>query len=125
MSKIIGIDLGTTNSGVAVMDLGIPSVIPDADGLRLTPSVVGLANPDAPLVGVPAQRQAAVHATDTIASVKRFMGRRGDEIEGEAMARTYTVIGKGDAPPADGLEHFLVEFEVFLLLFQNNPVSCQ
>jgi len=98
VSKIIGIDLGTTNSVVAVMDLGIPSVIPDADGQRLTPSVVGLANPDAPLVGVPAQRQAAVHATDTIASVKRFMGRRGDEIEGEAMARTYTVIGKGDAP---------------------------
>jgi molecular chaperone DnaK len=98
VSKIIGIDLGTTNSVVAVMDLGIPSVIPDADGLRLTPSVVGLANPDAPLVGVSALRQAAVHATDTIASVKRFMGRRGDEIAAEDMARTYAVIGKGDAP---------------------------
>jgi molecular chaperone DnaK len=98
VSKIIGIDLGTTNSVVAVMDLGIPSVIPDADGRRLTPSVVGLGNPAAPLVGVPAQRQAAVHATDTVASVKRFMGRRGDEIAAEDMARTYTVIGKGDAP---------------------------
>jgi molecular chaperone DnaK len=98
VSKIIGIDLGTTNSVVAVMDLGVPSVIPDADGHRLTPSVVGLTAPDAPLVGVPAQRQAAVHAIDTVASVKRFMGRRGDEIGDEAMARTYTVIGKGDAP---------------------------
>ena len=98
MSNIIGIDLGTTNSVVSVIDMGMPVVIPDRDGARLTPSVIGYADPDQPLVGTPAVRQAALHPADTVASVKRFMGRRGDEIGDEEMARTYTVVGKGEAP---------------------------
>ncbi len=97
MSHIIGIDLGTTNSVVATIDMGMPVVIPDADGALLTPSVVGYAE-DPPLVGTPAVRQAALHPSDTIASVKRFMGRRGNEIDREEMPRTYQVVGKGDAP---------------------------
>jgi molecular chaperone DnaK len=96
MSKIIGIDLGTTNSVVAVIDLGVPVVIPDAEGRRLTPSVVGLNDPDRPLVGAAALRQAALHPADTVASVKRFMGRRGDELAAEEVPRTYAVVGKGD-----------------------------
>jgi molecular chaperone DnaK len=98
MSKIIGIDLGTTNSVVSVIDMGLPVVIPDAEGQRLTPSVVGLNDPEAPLVGLPAVRQAALHPADTVASVKRFMGRRGNEIGAEEMPRTYAVVGKGEAP---------------------------
>ncbi|MFQ5508662.1 MAG: molecular chaperone DnaK [Leptospirillia bacterium] len=98
MEKIIGIDLGTTNSVVSVIDLGMPVVIPDSEGRRLTPSVVSYTDPDTPLVGVPALRQLAVHPTDTITSVKRFMGRRGGEIQDEDMPRTYTVVGKDDAP---------------------------
>jgi molecular chaperone DnaK len=98
MSKIIGIDLGTTNSVVSVIDMGMPVVLPDAEGKRLTPSVVGLHAPAAPLVGLPAVRQAVLHPADTVASVKRFMGRRGEEIAGEEMPRTYAVVGKGDQP---------------------------
>ncbi|MDH4228465.1 MAG: molecular chaperone DnaK [Nitrospirota bacterium] len=96
MSKIVGIDLGTTNSVVAVIDMGLPVVIPDAGGLRLTPSVVGYNDPEKPLVGVAALRQAALHPADTVTSVKRFMGRRGKEIAGDEMPRTYAVIGRGD-----------------------------
>ncbi|MBI5137861.1 MAG: molecular chaperone DnaK [Nitrospirae bacterium] len=98
MSQIIGIDLGTTNSVVATIDMGMPVVIPDLGGAHLTPSVVGYAEPDKPLVGTPAVRQAALHPADTVASVKRFIGRRGSEIQDEEMPRTYTVVGVGDAP---------------------------
>ncbi len=98
MSQIIGIDLGTTNSVVAVIDMGMPVVIPDAEGHRLTPSVVGYADPKAPLVGDPAARQAALNPEDTVASVKRFMGRRGDDLAKEEMPRTYQVVGKEDSP---------------------------
>ena len=100
MSKIIGIDLGTTNSVVSVIDMGVPVVIPDAEGKRLTPSVVSYADPEKPLVGDPAVRQAALHPADTISSVKRYIGRRGDEIAEDELPRTYTVIGTGDQTAA-------------------------
>ncbi|MAF09892.1 molecular chaperone DnaK, partial [Candidatus Poribacteria bacterium] len=74
MAKIIGIDLGTTNSCVAVMEGGEPVVIPNAEGARTTPSVVAFAKDDERLVGAAAKRQAVTNAENTIFSIKRFMG---------------------------------------------------
>jgi len=99
MSKIVGIDLGTTNSLVATVDSGIPYVIADADGLRLTPSVVHVPGPDAsPIVGHKANRIRSVRPSDTVYSVKRFMGRRGADIPREEMLVTYPVQGDGTGP---------------------------
>ena len=75
MSKIIGIDLGTTNSCVAVMEGGKPTVIANAEGARTTPSVVAFTKTGERLVGEPAKRQAVTNADRTIASIKRHMGR--------------------------------------------------
>ena len=79
--KIIGIDLGTTNSVVAVMEGHEPKVIPNAEGNRLTPSVVAFTEKGEVLVGEPARRQAVTNPTRTIYSVKRFMGRRHNEVQ--------------------------------------------
>ena len=99
MSKIVGIDLGTTNSLVAVVDSGFPYVIADADGQRLTPSVVHFPGADqAPVVGHKANRVRALHPAQTVYSVKRFMGRRGAEIPREEMVVTYPVRGEGGGP---------------------------
>ncbi len=84
MAKIIGIDLGTTNSCVAVMDGGEPVVIPNAEGARTTPSVVAFAKDGERLVGAAAKRQAVTNAESTIFSIKRFMGRGFAEIGSEA-----------------------------------------
>jgi molecular chaperone DnaK (HSP70) len=81
--KIIGIDLGTTNSVVAVMEGGDVTVIPNQDGGRLTPSVVAFTPKGDTLVGDPAKRQAITNPTETIYSIKRFMGRRHDEVKTE------------------------------------------
>ncbi len=95
MSKIIGIDLGTTNSLVATVDSGIPLVIADSEGRRLTPSVVHFATADAePIVGHEANRVRVVKPAETVYSVKRFIGRRGADISREEMLVTYPV--KGD-----------------------------
>jgi molecular chaperone DnaK len=83
MSKIIGIDLGTTNSVVAVMEGGDPTVIPTAEGGRLCPSVVAFSKNGERLVGQTAKRQAVVNSENTIYSIKRFIGRRIDEVENE------------------------------------------
>ncbi len=99
MSRIVGIDLGTTNSLVATVDSGIPLVIADADGQRLTPSVVHFPAPGAePIVGHKASRVRALHPAETVYSVKRFMGRRGTEISHEEMLVTYPVRGEGAGP---------------------------
>ncbi len=90
MSKIIGIDLGTTNSCVAVIEGGEPVVIPNAEGNRTTPSVVGFKDKDV-LVGVAAKRQAITNPTKTIFSAKRFMGRRFSEVKQEAIQMPYLV----------------------------------
>lgn len=96
MSKIVGIDLGTTNSLVATVDSGIPFVIADAEGQRLTPSVVHIPGPDmAPLVGHPANRVRVLKPAETVYSAKRFMGRRGADISREEMLVTYPVRGEG------------------------------
>jgi len=91
--KIIGIDLGTTNSVVAVMEGGDAKVIPNAQGNRLTPSVVAFTDKDETLVGEPARRQAVTNPTRTIYSIKRFMGRRHDEVATEEKMVPYEVVG--------------------------------
>jgi molecular chaperone DnaK len=88
MSKIVGIDLGTTNSLVAIVDSGIPMVLADAEGRRMTPSVVSFAN-DPALVGFPAQRARLAQPSATVYSFKRFMGRRGSEITATDSAVAY------------------------------------
>jgi molecular chaperone DnaK len=99
MSRIVGIDLGTTNSLVAIVDSGIPYVIADADGQRLTPSVVHVPGPEAtPVIGHPANRVRLLKPAETVYSVKRFMGRRGSDIAREEMLVTYPVQGSGAGP---------------------------
>jgi molecular chaperone DnaK len=95
MSKIIGIDLGTTNSVVAVMEGGQPVVIPNQEGGRTTPSVVGFAKSGERLVGQVAKRQAVTNPENTIYSIKRFMGRRFDEVQDEMKRVPYKVV-RGD-----------------------------
>ena len=90
MSKIVGIDLGTTNSLVATVDSGIPFVIADAEGQRLTPSVVHFpAAERRPIVGHEANRVRVLKPAETVYSMKRFMGRRGAEISDEEITVTY------------------------------------
>ncbi|HEV2490390.1 MAG TPA: molecular chaperone DnaK [Candidatus Acidoferrales bacterium] len=92
MSKIIGIDLGTTNSVVAVMQGGEPTVIPNQEGARTTPSVVGITKTGERLVGQVAKRQAITNPENTVYSIKRFMGRRYDEVSTEAKRVPYKVV---------------------------------
>ena len=99
MSKIIGIDLGTTNSVVAVMEAGDPTVIPTAEGSRILPSVVGFNKNGERLVGQTAKRQAVVNPENTVSSIKRFMGRRYDEVATERSMVPYEVV-KGPAGDA-------------------------
>jgi molecular chaperone DnaK len=99
MSKIVGIDLGTTNSLVATVDSGIPLVMADADGRRLTPSIVHYPGPDdEPVVGEPARRVRVLKPAQTVYSIKRFMGRRGNEIAPEEKRVSYPLRGEGSGP---------------------------
>jgi len=91
MSKVIGIDLGTTNSVVAVMEGGEPVVIPNSEGGRTTPSVVAFTKDGERLVGTVARRQAITNPTNTIFSIKRFMGRKHDEVASEEKLVPYKV----------------------------------
>src|SRR5204863_9443501 len=99
MAKIIGIDLGTTNSVVAVMEGNEPKVIVNAEGSRITPSVVGFAKNGERLVGQVAKRQAVTNPENTVFSIKRFMGRKFDEASTEASRVPYkmTRAANGDA----------------------------
>jgi molecular chaperone DnaK len=99
MSKIIGIDLGTTNSVVAVMEGGEPVVITNPEGGRLTPSVVAFTKSGERLVGQVAKRQAVTNPENTVFSIKRFMGRKFDEVSEEMKMVPYQVVraGNGDA----------------------------
>ena len=96
MSKIIGIDLGTTNSVVAVMEGGEPVVITNSEGGRLTPSVVGFTKSGERLVGQVAKRQAVTNPENTVFSIKRFMGRRLDEVSEEMKMVPYPVASDGE-----------------------------
>src|SRR5712664_2478353 len=88
-SKVIGIDLGTTNSVVAVMEGGQPEVIVNQEGARLTPSVIAVAKDGERLVGQVAKRQSVTNPENTVFSIKRFMGRKFDEVSGEASRVPY------------------------------------
>ncbi|TME81763.1 MAG: molecular chaperone DnaK, partial [Chloroflexi bacterium] len=92
MAKTVGIDLGTTNSVIAVMEAGEPVVIPNAEGGRTTPSVVAFTKSGERLVGQLARRQAAVNPENTVYSIKRFMGRKYDEVETERKMVPYKVV---------------------------------
>ena len=107
MGKIIGIDLGTTNSVVAVMEGGEPKVIANEEGGRTTPSVVGFTKSGERLVGQVAKRQAITNPENTIYSIKRFMGRRFDEVNEEMKMVPYKVVRQGDhvAVVAQGQEY--------------------
>lgn len=102
MSKIIGIDLGTTNSCVAVMEGSEPTVIANAEGKRTTPSVIAFLEGGEITVGDPAKRQAVTNPTKTISSIKRFMGNKFSESQKEIESSAYTVVkGDNDTPRVD------------------------
>jgi molecular chaperone DnaK len=108
MGKVIGIDLGTTNSCVAVMEGGEPKVIPNAEGFRTTPSVVAFSKSGERLVGQVARRQAVTNPKNTIYSIKRFMGRKFDEVQNEIKLVPYEVVRgpNGDVRIRSGGEEF-------------------
>ena len=120
MSKIIGIDLGTTNSVVAVMEGGDPAVISTAEGSRLLPSVVAFNKNSERLVGLPAKRQSVINPDNTVYSIKRFMGRRYDEVETERKMVPFKVVEgpAGDARvelPMTGREYSPQEISAMIL----------
>src|SRR5690348_16124014 len=92
MAKVLGIDLGTTNSCMAVMEAGEPVVLENSDGKRTTPSVVAFTKSGERIVGEAAKRQAITNARNTIYSVKRFMGRKFDEVQEELKRVPYNVV---------------------------------
>src|SRR5215218_217111 len=99
MAKVIGIDLGTTNSAMAVIEGGEPTVIPNAEGGRTTPSVVAFTKDGQRLVGAPAKRQSVTNPQNTVSSIKRFMGRKSSEVTEEMKIVPYEVVAgpNGDA----------------------------
>src|SRR5512135_1915842 len=121
MGKIIGIDLGTTNSVVAVMEGGEPKVIASAEGGRTVPSVVGFAKTGERVVGQLAKRQAVTNPTNTVYSIKRFMGRRWDdpEVQRSKAFVPYTVEknpkSDGIRVVADGKHNTLPEVSAMVL----------
>jgi molecular chaperone DnaK len=117
MGKIIGIDLGTTNSVVAVMEGGEPKVIANEEGGRTTPSVVGFTKAGERLVGQVAKRQAITNPENTVYSIKRFMGRRFDEVTEEMKMVPYKVVRQGDhvAVVAQGHEYTPPQISAMIL----------
>ena len=117
MAKIIGIDLGTTNSCVAVLEGGEPKVIPNEEGARTTPSIVAFSKSGERLVGQVAKRQAITNPENTIYSIKRFMGRRYNEVNDEMKMVPYKVVSQGDhvAVLAQGKEYTPPEISAMIL----------
>ena len=96
MGKIIGIDLGTTNSCVAVMENGEPVVIQNSEGGRTTPSIVGFTSKGDRIVGLPAKNQMVTNPKNTVYSIKRLIGHRYNELQGEATRLPYKVVDNGE-----------------------------
>src|SRR5437588_8120528 len=118
MAKTIGIDLGTTNSCMAVLEGGEPTVIPNAEGGRTTPSVVAFTKDGQRLVGAPARRQQVTNPTNTIFSIKRFMGRKFDEVSEEMKIVPYEVLkgpGGDVRVKADDKEYVPPEISAMIL----------
>jgi len=126
MSKIIGIDLGTTNSVVAIMEGGSPTVIANSEGARTTPSVVGFTKDGQRLVGQVAKRQAVTNPENTVYSIKRFMGRRYDEVGGEIKQVPYTVksVLNGDCRVVAGGKEYSPP-EVSAMILQKLKVAAE
>ena len=118
MSKIIGIDLGTTNSVVAVMEGGEPVVITNPEGSRLTPSVVAFTKTGERLVGQVAKRQAVTNPENTIFSIKRFMGRRYDEVSEEMKMVPYSVAAAGNDVRVKALDKNYAPPEISAMILQ-------
>jgi molecular chaperone DnaK len=117
MAKIIGIDLGTTNSCVAVLEGGEPKVIPNEEGARTTPSIVAFSKTGERLVGQVAKRQAITNPENTIFSIKRFMGRRFNEVDDEMKMVPFKVVQQGDhvGVLAQGKEYTPPEISAMIL----------
>src|SRR3989442_10603444 len=118
MAKTIGIDLGTTNSCMAVLEGGEPTVIPNAEGGRTTPSVVAFTKDGQRLVGPPAKRQQVTNPQNTVSSIKRFMGRKFDEVSEEMKIIPYEVVNgpNGDVRvKAEGKEYAPPEISAMIL----------
>ena len=118
MGRVIGIDLGTTNSCMAVLEGGEPSVVENTEGGRTTPSVVAFTKDGERLVGTPAKRQAVTNPENTVFSAKRFMGRKGSEVSEEMTMVPYAVTSgpNGDARiNAGGKEHSPEEISAMIL----------
>ena len=126
MAKIIGIDLGTTNSCVAVMEGGEPKVIPNEEGGRTTPSVVAFTKTGERLVGQVAKRQAITNPENTIYSIKRFRGRRFDEVNEEMKMVPYKVVKSGDhvAIVAQGKERWCARSSTLRRDASTRSISC-
>jgi molecular chaperone DnaK len=119
MGKVIGIDLGTTNSCVAVMEGGKPVVISNAEGGRTTPSIVGFAKNGEKLVGAIAKRQAITNPENTVYSIKRFMGRRHNEVASEETRVPYRVVGAPEDPvKVRALDHDYTPPEISAIILQ-------
>ena len=108
MAKPVGIDLGTTNSVIAAVEGGQPTVIPNAEGSRTTPSVVAFTDSGERLVGQMARRQAVLNPKGTISSAKRFIGRKFDEVADEIKAVSYDVV-----PGPDGAVRFTIRDKLY------------
>ena len=118
MGRVIGIDLGTTNSCMAVLEGGDPTVLENAEGGRTTPSVVAFTRDGQRLVGAPARRQQVTNPENTIFSIKRFMGRKWDEVSEEMTIVPYEVVKgeNGDARvKVEGTEYAPPEISAMIL----------
>ena len=126
MSKVLGIDLGTTNSCMAVMEGGEPTVIPNAEGARTTPSVVAFTKSGERLVGQAAKRQAVTNPQNTVFSIKRFMGRKFDEVAHEITLVPFEVVKakNGDATVKTGSETFSPP-EISSMILQKMKVDAE
>ncbi|MBC7076347.1 MAG: molecular chaperone DnaK [Syntrophomonadaceae bacterium] len=119
MARAVGIDLGTTNSVVAVIEAGEPTVIPNAEGSRITPSVVAFKRDGERLVGQVAKRQGALNPENTFYSIKRFIGRRYSEVESERKLVPYSVVpGKNDAVRLQVKEKLLAPEEISAMVLK-------
>src|SRR2546426_12586783 len=119
MGKTIGIDLGTTNSCMAVLEGGEPTVIENAEGGRTTPSVVAFTKDGERLVGTVAKRQAVTNPQNTIFSIKRFMGRRYEEVSEEIKRVPYKVVrGQNSMAGGEGMGKIYAPPEISAMILQ-------
>ena len=122
MGKIIGIDLGTTNSCVAVLEGKDPVVIPNNEGRNTTPSVVAFVDGGERKVGDPAKRQAITNPTRTVYSIKRFMGEKCDQVTDEIKRVPYKVVCQNDMPKVDIDGRDYTPQEISAMILQKVPI---